>query len=53
MPGGNNAASTRAAALGKVVMGEGPFGTVLALSLITFAYWIDPMFFIWSLPVSA
>lgn len=28
------------------------FGTVLALSWITFAYWIDPMFFIWSLPVA-
>lgn len=28
------------------------FGTLLALSWIVFAYWIDPMFFIWSLPVA-
>jgi membrane glycosyltransferase len=28
------------------------FGSVLALSWIGFAYWIDPMFFLWSLPVA-
>ncbi|MFT6464312.1 glucans biosynthesis glucosyltransferase MdoH [Halopseudomonas sp.] len=28
------------------------FGTLLALSWIAFAYWIDPMFFLWSLPVA-
>lgn len=28
------------------------FGSVLALAWISFAYWIDPMFFIWSLPVA-
>ncbi|MFO7703550.1 MAG: glucans biosynthesis glucosyltransferase MdoH [Halopseudomonas sp.] len=28
------------------------FGTLLALGWIAFAYWIDPMFFIWSLPVA-
>lgn len=28
------------------------FGTVLALCWVGFAYWIDPMFFIWSLPVA-
>jgi membrane glycosyltransferase len=28
------------------------FGSVLALSWTGFAYWIDPMFFLWSLPVA-
>jgi len=28
------------------------FGSVLALGWIGFAFWIDPMFFIWSLPVA-
>ncbi|WP_022961047.1 glucans biosynthesis glucosyltransferase MdoH [Halopseudomonas pelagia] len=28
------------------------FGTLLALSWSAFAYWVDPMFFIWSLPVA-
>lgn len=28
------------------------FGTLLALAWIGFAYWIDPMFFLWSLPVA-
>nr|WP_150278869.1 glucans biosynthesis glucosyltransferase MdoH [Halopseudomonas salina] len=28
------------------------FGSLLALGWIGFAYWIDPMFFLWSLPVA-
>lgn len=28
------------------------FGSALALGWIAFAYWIDPMFFLWSLPVA-